>query len=501
MRISTVRIHGMRRHRDATITLAPGLTVIRGSNESGKSTVQRAIELALTRRPTSTAADLAAIRTWGLPEGDRPAVELAFEDDAEQPDGTTVVRRGTLAKEFAGARGTVRLAIDGDEVTDPALAEETLAAITGIAGEAFFAATASIHHREIDIPKDDGALRDRLQSSISGGDRGTFQAKRRLESALRTLTSQGAKNPGQLKVASDAVAGAEARLRAGEEGLARLESDRDALSVAREARAQAETTLVERRALLEKARQAEQLRAQREVAQERYERYRQAVDVMGELQRMEGSHPSATPLPSLEQIVARLRTLDGRARELRAALGDITDVDFELPTASGPSWRVVAVVGILIVLAGAGAIVFGLSQGAMALAGVGIVLIVAGALVAAYSERRRGAFEAAVRARQLHEGEIDRRLRGRSQLEAELREVDADIASQLTHVGMEDLPAAEALLAAEREHVATIGRLAAQLDGLVGREPRESLAPARDAAVPMLPLPRIEAMACVVTWL
>ncbi len=472
----------MRRHRDATFDLAPGLTVIRGANESGKSTIQRAIELALTRRPTSTAADLTAIRSWGLPEWDRPSVELAFEDEEEQPDGTIVVRKGTLAKEFAGAKGTVRLSVDGTEITDPAVADETLAGLTGIAGEGFFTATASIHHREIDIPKEDAALRDRLQSSISGGDRGTSQAKHRLETAIRGLTSQGQKNPGQLKVATDAVASAEARVRAGEEGLARLEADRDALSVAREARAQAETTLVERRALLEKARQAEQLRAQRDVAQERYARYRQAVDVAAELDRMEASHPSSSPLASLEQIVARLRTLDGRARELRVALGDVTDVEFDLPTASGPSWRVVALVGILIALLGVGGIVLGLSQGLVALAGVGIVLIVAGALVAAYAERRRGAFEAAVRARQMHESEITRRLRGRSQLEAELREVESDIESQLTLIGMEDLPAAEALLAAEREHVATIGRLGAQLDGLVGREPRETLVPVRDAA-------------------
>ena len=472
----------MRRHRDATFELAPGLTVIRGANESGKSTIQRAIELALTRRPTSTAADLTAIRSWGLPEWDRPSVELAFEDDEEQPDGTIVVRQGTLAKEFAGAKGTVRLSVDGAEITDPAVADETLAGLTGIAGEGFFTATASIHHREIDIPKEDAALRDRLQSSISGGDRGTSQAKHRLETAIRGLTSQGQKNPGQLKVATDAVASAEARVRAGEEGLARLEADRDALSVAREARAQAESTLVERRALLEKARQAEQLRAQRDVAQERYARHRQAVDVATELDRMEASHPSTSPLASLEQIVARLRALDGRARELRVALGDVTDVDFDLPTASGPSWRVVAVVGILIALLGVGGIVLGLSQGLVALAGVGIVLIVAGALVAAYAERRRGAFEAAVRARQMHESEITRRLRGRSQLEAELREVESDIASQRTLIGTEDLPAAEALLAAEREHVATIGRLNAQLDGLVGREPRETLAPVRDAA-------------------
>lgn len=482
MRISSLRIHGLRRHRDLKLDLAPGLTVVRGPNESGKSTIQRAVELALARRPTSTAADLTTLRTWSLPEGDRPVVEVVFEDEQEQPDGTIRVRAGSLVKEFAGARGTVRLVLDGDVITDPALADETIAEMTGIAGEAFLGATASVRHREMDIPKDDAALRDRLQSSISGGDRGTSQARHRLEVAIRGLTSQGQKNPGRLKVAEDAVAGAEAGVRVGEEGLARLEADRDSLSVAREARAQAEATLAERRALLEKARQAEQLRAQRAAAEERYGRYRQAVEVATEIDRMEGSHPSPIPLASLEQVVARLRSLDARARELRAALGEIVDVDFEIPSAAGPSWRVVALVGIVLALAGVAALIGGLASSMIVLAGVGIAMIVAGALVAVYGERRRGASEAVVRARELRESEIARRLRGRSELEAELRQCETDITAQLALVGLPDLEAAEVLLGAEREHVATLGRLAAQLDGLVGREPRENLAPVRDAA-------------------
>jgi DNA repair exonuclease SbcCD ATPase subunit len=109
-------------------------------------------------------------------------------------------------------------------------------------------------------------------------------------------------------------------------------------------------------------------------------------------------------------------------------------------------------------------------------------MVVAGTLVAVYGERRRGAFDEAVQAREMRESEITRRLRGRSELEAELRQCGTDISAQLALVGLDDLPAVESLLAAEREHVATLGRLAAQLDGLVGREPRETLTPARDAA-------------------
>jgi uncharacterized protein YhaN len=47
---------------------------------------------------------------------------------------------------------------------------------------------------------------------------------------------------------------------------------------------------------------------------------------------------------------------------------------------------------------------------------------------------------------------------------------------------MPDIAAAEALLASEQEHVARIDRLSAQLQGLVGKEPTESLPGMRDAA-------------------
>ena len=56
MRITRLQLRNVRRHADLDLELAPGLTVVRGPNESGKSTIQRAIELALTRRVTSGSA-------------------------------------------------------------------------------------------------------------------------------------------------------------------------------------------------------------------------------------------------------------------------------------------------------------------------------------------------------------------------------------------------------------------------------------------------------------
>jgi uncharacterized protein YhaN len=67
-------------------------------------------------------------------------------------------------------------------------------------------------------------------------------------------------------------------------------------------------------------------------------------------------------------------------------------------------------------------------------------------------------------------------------MEAELKQAEIDTRQQLAGVGLPDLAAAEALLAAEQEHVGRISRLAAQLEGLVGKEPPDELPRLRDAS-------------------
>lgn len=482
MRIRRVQVRDLRRYRELDIDLAPGVTVVRGPNEAGKTTIQRAIELAITRRVTSAAADLDALRPWDAGPDARPWVAIEFEQDEE--DGRRAT--GTLEKTFAGAKGTVSLTYDEQApITDPTLADQVMAELTGIPTEPFFRSTASVRHHELsDLARDETALRDRLQASISGADRGTGRAKKKLERALHDLTTRGDKNPGRLKVAEAAVASTQASVEAGELALAQLERDRDALSGARERRSESEAGLTERRSLLEKARQAERLTAERTAAQERYERYRDAVQVAAELDTLSQSHPSPNPLPVVRNAVERLRQLDGRIRELRAALAGEVEVQFEV--APEPTWRPLSRWGIVLVLLGlivAGATFAARTLGVLdlgstplylgaATAGIGLILT----LVAFWLRRGSQMQE------QLRDVEIDRRLRGRSEMEAELRQAETDTEKYLGSLGQEDLAAAEDLLAREEAHVARMDQLAAQLDGLVGKEPRETLPALRDAA-------------------
>jgi DNA repair exonuclease SbcCD ATPase subunit len=476
------RISGERFRRYATfdVELAPGLTVIRGPNEAGKTTIQRALELALTKRATSTAGELEALRPWDAPPDARSSIHVEFEQDDE--DGCKL---GTLEKTFAGARGTVLLEYDGQSISDPALADQVLAELTGIPTEAFFRSTASVHHFELsDLSRDEGALRDRLQASISGADRGTSRARKKLDKALHDLTTKGERNPGRLKVAEQAVEQAQVALDQGELALAQLERDRDALSGARDRRADADIALAERRSLLEKARQAERFVAERTVAEERYDRFRQAVEVIAEIQTLASTHPSANPLAVVRAAVERLRVLDGRIRELRAVLAGEVEVSFDV--APAPTWRPLSHVSVVLVVIGillaAGPVVLNLLNVAdlgVIVQALGAIVALIGAAIAAVALwlRRSDKMQA-----QLRDVEIDRRLRGRSDMEAELKDSEARATAQLGSLGLTEIAEAEDLLEREEAHVARIDQLTAQLEGLVGKEPPDALVPLRDAA-------------------
>jgi DNA repair exonuclease SbcCD ATPase subunit len=496
VRITRLQLRNVRRHADLDLTLAPGLTVVRGPNESGKSTIQRAIELALTRRVTSGSADLDGIRSWNAAEDDRPWVRLEFEQ--EDLDG---VHTGRLEKAFRGARGTVKLELDGETIIDPARADEVLADLTGIPSEAFFRSTASVRHHELDgLARDEAALRDRLQASISGADRGTSRARRKLEKALFDLNTRGDKNPGKIKVAEAALATETAAQRNGEAALAQLEKDRDALAQAREDRAVAEAEHAERRSLLEKARLAERLVAEREQARERFERYSTAVEVSKQIEDLEASHPSSNGLPALREAMARVRAADLRIHELKAALAGEVEVQFVVEEPQPRSWRPTAIAAIVVILAAVGIMAadllevlprelrsfsmtaFGFSVVLPGGAVLAVLLTLLGIGLALTGRRQRIRAQDFRRTKDLRSQEIERRLRGRSMLEQELQMEEVTLSNLLAALELPDLPAVEALVSAEEQHIGDILRLRAQLEGLVGREPTETLPELRDTA-------------------
>ncbi len=119
-------------------------------------------------------------------------MDFTWEDE----DGET--HPGRLEKSFRGAKGTVRLELDGQVVTDPSRVDELLAELSGVPTEAFFRSTASVRHHELaGLQRDEGALRDRLQASISGATAAPAKAKKK-KLVTRSTTSRrgGPRTPG-----------------------------------------------------------------------------------------------------------------------------------------------------------------------------------------------------------------------------------------------------------------------------------------------------------------
>ena len=482
MRITRIQLRDVKRYRDLQIDLAPSLTIIRGPNESGKSTISRAIELGLTG-PVGAGSDavgLDGLRSWDADPSARPTVTLDFSLDAGATGGAD--RTGSVEKAF-GPGGTAVLTVDGVTVSDPGEVDAGLADLTGITTPAFFRTTAFVGHAELeDLDRDEATLRERLAVSISAADRSTTEAIDELRRVLAELNTRSDRDPGRLGLAEEAVASSEANLAAGEAAIARLVADREALGVAADASVAAGADLDARRAMLEQARSAELLTAEHAAATDRQARYAEAVTAAAELARLSDSHPSPNPLPVVRQTVERLRALETKIVELRAMLSGEVKVDYEVAAAT-TTWRPIAIAAIVVILVGIGLAIAGqVLADLTVLTAIGIGVAVLGLLLGLLAFRARKTAQGFRKQRQLAENEVERRLRGRSQMEAELRQAEEDSAAQLQGLGLPDLPAAEDLLSREEAHVAAIDQLNARLEGLVGRDPVETLAPSRDAA-------------------
>jgi DNA repair exonuclease SbcCD ATPase subunit len=478
MRITRLQLRDFGKHRNLDLELAPGFTIIRGPNEAGKSTIQRSLELALFRRVTAATAELESLRSWGATEDQRLSTRLEFvvDEDAGREGKTS---KGVLEKEFRGQKGRVSLEFDGQTHTDPAKVDDIIAELTGIPNEAFFRSTASIRHEELDdLDRDEDALRDRLQASIGGGDKGSSRARSRLEDAIRALKSRGDKNPGRVKIAEEAVARAEQALKSGEAALEKLEKDRDAQAQARDARLRAELALNESRNMLEGARQAERLQSDRSVIAERFERYRQAADAQQRLADLEAMPERS--ISGLRDQLDRIRTMQSRVSimsdTLREDLGPEVEPDEPEPEFVRMGIASLVGLGVGVIVTAVGVIkLLPLILPGVAILGVSVFVLLRA------SERRAVANNVhRINESRGHDRTVRRQ--GRVGTEEGLRVMQSGVASVLREMGVPDVAAAEALLTSEQSRRQEIATLQVQVSALLAGQRGTSVAELRDKA-------------------
>jgi len=439
---------------DHAFEFAPGLNVVVGPNEAGKSTLRTAIRTVLYENPaTASSRYREQFRSWRV--DDPPELRLHFE---------LAGRRFTLTKNYATRKVVLVDAVTGQTWEQHKPVQERLVAALGLPTDDLFDATAHIaqtHLERIHVT----SIGKELGTVIGGGGEDVAAALRRLENHIKGLErgSKGAavKEPGQL-TALDRRASA---LRAEVESLRRNAAEAD--------RARAELTVLSaengrlaaefaaKKRLLESNReilQLEQRLAGLKANEKHWERkIRQIEEYTGKLDGLDRALETATSsgIPS-EERVSEGRSLQERLRARERDL-DALAKDAQLPDAAAP-------VGPGIVLAVAGALLAGLGAGVLrSVPAAGWFALALGAAALAAGIVR---LSARVRARQTAVVRREERARRRTMLEADAGELRAALGRLLAALGCPSLQEAEARLDAYRTLVQERRRIAEFLSSL-----------------------------------
>ena len=121
MRLIRSEFASVRRHQNLALDFAPGLTVIGGANESGKSSLVEALHRTLFVRAASSGTAVQDLRSQ-LHAG-HPQIKVEFE---------TSDQHWTLLKRFSGPSGTTQLETKGQVALIGSAAEDQLAHLLGV---------------------------------------------------------------------------------------------------------------------------------------------------------------------------------------------------------------------------------------------------------------------------------------------------------------------------------------------------------------------------------
>lgn len=284
MRLLSLHVQRFGVFEDASWRFAPGLNVIRGPNESGKSTMREAIVRLLFAEPKVNTNDgrfLARTR-WGS--------ERDFVITGEfEVDGSRYV----LTRDFAADR--IELVGDeSDALTDEGRVRERLAELLEPHSRAVYESTACFAQQQFAALAAGERLSELLQQNLAGpeAESGARAAVDELDADIKSLErglNHPAKRPGPLRATMNRIAEM------------RREADdlRPLVGQAEEAAAELQT-----------------LSAQRDEIASELEQARALVERVDERRRLEGN---------LQQLKERCTELDGRIREARRLEEQIED--------------------------------------------------------------------------------------------------------------------------------------------------------------------------------
>ena len=194
MNISRLHIRRFRKLVDQVLECRPGLNVIYGRNDAGKSTLHLAFSAALY--PVRPAA-ARSYETWG--DGEAGEIVLEFE-----VQGWSY----RLHRDFRARRVTLQR---GDQTWDhPREVEQRIGEMLGLASLNLFRATAHIKQWDLaGIQEEKREIGTRLARIVSGGDRDAVRVLSDIDEKIRSLEvglRHPSKTPGPIKRDQDRIA-------------------------------------------------------------------------------------------------------------------------------------------------------------------------------------------------------------------------------------------------------------------------------------------------------
>ena len=199
MRIRRLRLVNFKRFADHEVVLEPGLNLIVGPNESGKSSIAEALSTVLFADPSSRSPLLRSLEKWGGSGGMK--LELDFEHGSDSY---------RLSKDFGAGTAELARRTEGDVIADRAEINRIIAGVVGFETRDAFESIASVHQDDLAALEGRGGqarrgalvpLIERKMTSSSGrvdATRVIDTVSSRIE-RLKVGLDRPAKHPGPLK--------------------------------------------------------------------------------------------------------------------------------------------------------------------------------------------------------------------------------------------------------------------------------------------------------------
>jgi DNA repair exonuclease SbcCD ATPase subunit len=201
MRIRRIRMTNFRRFEDYEVELDPGLNLILGSNESGKSTIVKALSAALFADPASKSRVVREFARWGTEAATRLELDLDHRGSSY-----------TLTKDFGAGRVELANHSTGEVIGDRSRVDDLVRTMVGFGTPDAFESVAAVRQGELDVLREEKSRRGELVPMIERkmtSSSGVVDAASVLDridkeiARLRVGLDHPAKNPGPLRALED----------------------------------------------------------------------------------------------------------------------------------------------------------------------------------------------------------------------------------------------------------------------------------------------------------